>query len=520
MTGPATERPSRGFIDVNAWFGPDHGMAATAGAPLADLVATRRSAGIRTSLAGSLVAAWSHGATGDDAAIEAAAEPANGLAAISVIAAHRAADAAQRVARAEAGGVVGYRLHGWPTATGANAGPASIPGSVREIAAAVARTGRPLLVEVHGPADAEAIGAATADLGIPVILLGAHYTHIVDDLAAAVRYPHLHLDTSSLAHFRAIESVVAAVGHERVLLGTGSPRRPAASPIEAVLAAAIDDDTKRAILAGNAARLFGLAAASVDLAPTRVPARAFDVHAHLGPMDFAVPDVPPPVLLETLRVPPTSAAVASSGVAIFGDPLRGNADAARVVADAHGAGLYGYVVADPADRDFTEDQLRRHLDAPGMLGVKVHAEWSGIPTASRAMFDLFELLARFGRPVKIHNAGDGWADALGVIATRHPGLPIIIAHGGPGTPSLEGARLAASHDRIYVELASSFADRRAVREVVAATPPERLLWGSDTPLLEPAFVLGTYLEPGLPDAALDRIFWDNAVDLFGVEPGH
>lgn len=506
----------RGFIDVNAWFGPDRGMAATAGAPLADLVAACRTAGIERSLAGSLVAAWSHGATGDGAAIGAAADPANGLAAISVLAAHRTADAARRVAAAEAGGVVGYRLHGWPSATVGS--DRAVPGSVRDILSAVATTGRPLLAEVHGPTDAEAIGAATAGLGIPVVLLGAHYTHIVDDLAAAARHPHLHLDTSSLAHFRAIDSVVAAVGHERVLLGTGSPRRPAASPIEAILAAAIDDDAKRAILAGNAARLFGLAAGPVDLAPARAPARSFDVHAHLGPLDFAVPDVPPPASLEAMRHPPTRAAVASSGIAIFGDPVRGNADAARVVGAAHPGGLFGYVVADPADLDATRDELRRHLDAPGMLGVKVHAEWSGIPTASRAMADLFDLLAPFGRPVKIHNAGDGWADALGAIATRHPALPIVIAHGGPGTPSVEGARLAAGHDRVYLELASSFADRRAVRDVVALTPPERLLWGSDAPLLEPAFVLGTYLEPGLPDAALEAVFWDNAAELFGIEP--
>ena len=418
--------------------------------------------------------------------------------------------------RAEAGGVVGYRLHGWASG---GVGPAGIATpSVREILAAVARTGKPLLIEIHGPGDADAIGAATADLGIPVVLLGAHYTHIVDDLAAAARFPHLHLDTSSLAHFRAIESAVRTIGAERVVLGTGSPRRPAASPIEAVLAAAIDDDAKRSILAGNAGRLFGLAGGPVDLALARAPARAFDVHAHVGPLDFDVPDVAPASLLSALRVPPTGAVVASSGVAIFGDPVRGNADAARVAAEGHAAGLYGYVVADPTDLEFTETQLRRYLDAPGMLGVKVHAEWSGIPTASRTMAELFDLLARFGRPVKIHNAGDGWADALGAIATRHPSLPIVIAHGGPGTPSVEGARVSATHDRVYLELSSSFADRRAVRDTVAATPPERLLWGSDGPLLEPAFVLGTYLESGLSDAALERVFWDNAVELFGVEP--
>jgi predicted TIM-barrel fold metal-dependent hydrolase len=131
------------------------------------------------------------------------------------------------------------------------------------------------------------------------------------------------------------------------------------------------------------------------------------------------------------------------------------------------------------------------------------------------MADLFDVLARFGRPVKIHNAGDGWDEALRTIARRHPRLPIVIAHGGLGAPSLEGARLAASTDNVHLEFSSSFARLSTVREAAAIAGPERLLWGSDAPLLEPAFVLGTYLDAALPADALDRVFWSNAEDLFG-----
>ena len=74
----------RGFVDVHAVFGPDHGTAGTAGAPLDSLVAERRSHGIRLSLASSLLATWADGPTGNRLAAEAAADPANGLAAIAV----------------------------------------------------------------------------------------------------------------------------------------------------------------------------------------------------------------------------------------------------------------------------------------------------------------------------------------------------------------------------------------------------------------------------------------------------
>ncbi len=512
MTGD-TGAADRGFIDVNACFGPEHGMAGTAGAPLSTLVAERRAHGIHLTLAWSLLAAWADGPTGDRAAAEAAADPDNGVAAISCLQPRRTEDAARRVAEAERAGVVGYRLDGWTRAGGPAVSPIP-PAAVEDTLRAVATTGRPLLVPIGVIGDASAIGAATADLGIPVILTGAHYTNVVDALAAAVRHPHLHLETCAMAHFRAIETAVRTIGAERVLFGTGSPIRAAASPISAILAAAIPDDAKRAILGGNAARLFGLPTAPIDLEPSRAPARAFDVHTHYGPFDFDVPDVADASLLDELRVPPASSAVASSAIAIFGDPERGNAQAALAAAEGETRGSFAYVVVDPADVAFSETQLRRYLDAPGFRGVKVHGEWSGVPTASRAMTDLFDLLARFGRPVKIHNTGVGWDTALGEIAASHPELPIIIAHGGLGTPSVEGARLAATHDNVYVEWSSSFADLRVVRAAVAIVPPERLLWGSDAPLLDPSFVLGTYADAGLPDGALDRIFWDNAAALF------
>ena len=60
------------------------------------------------------------------------------------------------------------------------------------------------------------------------------------------------------------------------------------------------------------------------------------------------------------------------------DPVHGNAHAAQAPATGLGDGLHAYVVADPTD-----------LGDPGVLGVKVHGERSGTPTASKAMADLF-----------------------------------------------------------------------------------------------------------------------------------
>ena len=119
-------------------------------------------------------------------------------------------------------------------------------------------TGKPLFVVLRAPGDASRIGRATEGLGIPVILVGHHYDHSVENLAAAKRFEHLHLETSRMAHLDAVSVAVAEIGAERVLYGTGAPIRAMQSALNAILQAPIPDDSKRAVLGGNAQRLFGL----------------------------------------------------------------------------------------------------------------------------------------------------------------------------------------------------------------------------------------------------------------------
>ncbi len=47
---------------------------------------------------------------------------------------------------------------------------------------------------------------------------------------------------------------------------------------------------------------------------------------------------------------------------------------------------------------------------------------------------------------------------------------------------------------MYVELSTSFPDLSIVHEVVQRIGPERLLFGSDAPLLDSAYALGLYAD--------------------------
>jgi predicted TIM-barrel fold metal-dependent hydrolase len=409
--------------------------------------------------------------------------------------------------RVLAAGVVGLRFfpetQGW---------------SVRDAAfGAMAKAVRgrcPLLVPVTRYGDASAIGAATEGFETPVVLVGGHYTQLGDCLAAMERWPQLHLETSRLAQFRGVETVVRGVGGDRLLFGSGAAARPVQAALNAVLAADIGEVERRAILGGNASRLFGLPLDVVDVDQPRptLGEGLVDVHAHIGSLGFPVPTVAArehPAVVARYGI---ERSVVSSLRAIVDDTCTGNAETFAACQHA-GEALRGYVVLNPNDPEGACRDMDAAYQKDGVVGAKVHSSWSGMPTASSNSVRLLREVARRGRPLKIHVDGPEWDRALREVATDFPDWKIIVAHAGPGTPSREAAGLVQCSPNVYVELSTSFPELPIVREVVRiARDRGRLLFGSDAPLLDPAYVSGIYADAG---AALPETV-DAAREVFGV----
>jgi predicted TIM-barrel fold metal-dependent hydrolase len=374
----------------------------------------------------------------------------------------------------------------------------------RAIVAAVA--GRcPLLVSVSDFGDASAVGAATADFDGPVVLVGGHYTQLGDCLAALERWPNLHLETSRLAQFRGVETVVRCVGARRVLFGSGAPARPIQAPLNAVLSADISEPDKRLILAGNASRLFGLPAEPfVVPIPTRAE-HLIDVHGHVGMLGFPTPPVTLPAAVGCHGI---DLIVASSARAIVNDAAGGNAEAFAATGDS----VRAYVVVNPNDVEASCQALDAAYHADQALGAKLHCNYSGQPTASQACVTMLREVARRGRPLKIHVDGADWDAVLAEVVSAYPDWKVIVAHAGPGTPVRAAAALVERTSNVYLELPTSFPDLPTTREVVRRSGPERLLFGSDTPLLDPAYVLGIYADAGADLARTVAV----ARDVFGL----
>jgi predicted TIM-barrel fold metal-dependent hydrolase len=353
----------------------------------------------------------------------------------------------------------------------------------------------PLLLPVSQFGDASQIGRATAEIAGPVVLVGGHYSQLGDCLAALKRWPHLYLETSRLGQFRGIETVVSEVGAERLLFGSGAPARPIQAALNAVLAAQVADHEKRAILANNASRLFGLPSPPFELPQPTQATGLIDIHGHVGTLGYPTPVVALADQLTMAAQHGIQLTIASSLRAIVDDAAAGNAEAFDA-SSSSGNRLLAYVVVNPNDLDGSCRAMDAAYARDLAVGAKLHCSWSGNPTASSASQALLREVARRGRPLKIHVDGSGWAEALATIAAEYPRWNLIIAHGGPGTPSRAGACLVSNSRNVYLELATTFPDLPIVREVVAKVGVERLLFGTDAPLIDPAYVRGIYADAG------------------------
>jgi predicted TIM-barrel fold metal-dependent hydrolase len=362
---------------------------------------------------------------------------------------------------------------------------------------------KPVLIPVTSFGSASAIGAATERLEMPVVLLGAHYTQLADCLEALRRWPHLYVETSRLGQFRGVETVVREVGAERLLFGSGAPQRPIQASLNTVLTAEISDDARRAILGGNAARIIGRAVPQRELPRAYRAERLIDVHGHVGSFGFAIPRLALDDYDAVMSKHGIRAMVVSSLRAIVDDASVGNRKAIEAAQAVDN--LMAYVVVNPNDRDGSCRAMDRAYARDLAVGAKLHCSWAGQPTSSTSTLALLREVARRQRPLKIHVDGANWVGALATVAKEYPEWQVILAHAGPGTPSPETAHLVSQTRNVYVELATTSPDLVVIKELVARVGPERLLFGTDTPLIDPAYVLGIYADAGVDLGATTRL---------------
>lgn len=176
--------------------------------------------------------------------------------------------------------------------------------------------------------------------------------------------------------------------------------------------------------------------------------------------------------------------------------------------------IIGFCMADPRRSRETSDQLDRYLGDEGFRGIKLHISHSGLQYDHGLYDSIYRKAAQYRAPVLAHTFSGPEVSGLLTAARRFPEVAFIVGHSG-------GYRWADMLDSIaavpnaYFDICCSCQDARRVESFVEAGGAERVLFGTDEPMLHPAVDLSQIVHADLSEHDKALILGGNIARLIG-----
>jgi len=199
----------------------------------------------------------------------------------------------------------------------------------------------------------------------------------------------------------------------------------------------------------------------------------------------------------------------------------------------HPARLIGFCAVQPGQGDRALDELER-CSSSGMRGVgELRPDVQGFDLCDgKLMRTLVDRMIALGMVLSLHvseplghdypGKGSNTPDVVYTFISQTKGLRLILAHMGGGLPFYEmmpevGETLS---DAFYDTAAGPFLYKPGVyRAAAASCGIDKVLFGSDWPLLGQQRVISHIRQSGLDHAEIDAVLGDNAGRLFKIELG-
>ena len=162
-------------------------------------------------------------------------------------------------------------------------------------------------------------------------------------------------------------------------------------------------------------------------------------------------------------------------------------------------------------------KLTRAIDRLGFRALKLYAPYTPYKISDRAWDPIYAFADARGLAV-LHHTDERCSPAhLAAAARRFPNARFVAAHSG-NTPPARKLAIAAARElpNYYLETASTYRTPGVTEELVAGAGAERVVFGSDTPLMDPRPQIGKIITADISDAAKRLILGENARRLLGL----
>jgi predicted TIM-barrel fold metal-dependent hydrolase len=249
--------------------------------------------------------------------------------------------------------------------------------------------------------------------------------------------------------------------------------------------------------------------------------RIIDVHAHWGRFPMPTGETTLSGLLRTMDANDLEFVVLSSIEAILYDMRAGNRCVAEVVRQS--PRLYGYIFLNPNQIENSFQELERHAAEPRFVGVKLYSGvYIGQPLNCAGHKKFLERVAvKFPHLAILFHCGENdpnnFVNILDV-AHEFPKLEFIMGHMGSALWP-QALATVRKQQNIFAEISAPVPARTRTEDAVKALGADRVLFGSDYPIINPAYMLGTILGADITEMQRRKILHENAAQLFSF-PRH
>lgn len=381
----------------------------------------------------------------------------------------------------------------------------------------------PLMLAAKSASVATHIVRTARNTTNPIILLASGYGTQGEALSSAAMRPNTLISTSQFITPGVVEIAAEMVGVDNLVLGTSCPDLCIRPAINMIVGSSLTKEDQSKVLSGNIRRVIGRQLGKLNkrlthtVSETAYSAKRYsgpiiDVHGHLGPWPFPMRNPDGACVRDLMGRWGIGKTVLSHTKAIVNDFVEGNAEMAEAVAGSDE--LYGYVTINPNYVALSLWEIEKYLKLPNFVGVKFHPSYAAISIDAPETREIVAAFAHTKAPFLIHTWGAGEVAKIGRLAESFPEVPIIMGHGGA-----DGWRQAIdvlkTTTNTYTEFCNSQVEPGRIRTTIDAVGSDRILFGSDAGLFDPAFCVGLYEEADLTPEEQKAILHDNAMRLFG-----
>lgn len=246
-----------------------------------------------------------------------------------------------------------------------------------------------------------------------------------------------------------------------------------------------------------------------------------DFHTHVGRWGLNHMDATPERFLRLMDAAGIDKACVNC--IFYGEARRSNDTVARYV-QANSDRFVPVAYVTPRYPKEAISELERSFDEIGAKFLKVYPTYLGKPIDDPSYTPIFEWGNDRGIVLMSHSSRVSEDDLLTMphsfvpLAKRFPNITWVLAHSGNNMRGQEEAVAAAQEcPNIYLETCSSYSEHGAMEFLVEGAGEDRVLYGSDMPLIEPRHQIAKITTADLSDETKRKILGLNAIRILGLD---